>query len=111
MDEETLRIAAINARIYIGAEGGAGGGLFHKMYGMFLVESASVAGVPELESVGRDYLAIGERWDTVAGMFDGLDIRNPVPGLEAISREAGEIAALESDAVGRLSEITGCSRS
>jgi hypothetical protein len=66
---DKLREAALSAFTMIDQIGGTGGGIFRKLYGEFLLESASYAAAPALGAIGEQYLILGEQWDEVARLF------------------------------------------
>ncbi len=66
---EKLGEAALSMFTMIDQIGGTGGGLFRKLYGEFLLESAAYAMSPALGAIGEQYLILGEQWDEVARYF------------------------------------------
>jgi hypothetical protein len=79
MENETFKWATINAYIMINAIGGNGGGIFRKMYGNFLKESAKTTEESSLSKLGERCKKIGKQWDEVGyefkEMFERLDKR------------------------------------
>jgi Domain of unknown function (DUF4872) len=103
MDETALRLACFNAAIMIDARGGTGGGLFRTMYGHFLDEAVEITGEPKLREVAQQMLAIGNRWDAVAKLFDrGYQAERPHDLLLQASHFLPEIAAREERAWSEL---------
>lgn len=66
---DKLGEAALSTFTMIDQIGGTGGGIFRKLYGEFLLESAVYAAAPALGAIGEQYLILGEQWDEVARMF------------------------------------------
>ncbi|MGD0706854.1 MAG: BtrH N-terminal domain-containing protein [Anaerolineaceae bacterium] len=107
MDETALRLACFNAAIMIDARGGTGGGLFRTMYGHFLDEAVEITGEPKLREVAKQFLAVGECWDEVAGLLDRCyQAEKPQELLIEASQRLPEIAAIEEPAWRELVTLT-----
>ncbi len=61
-----LKIAGITNYFQINKDGGTGGGIFRKMYGEFLVEASTIVNNEYLFTLGRKFIDISERWDSIA---------------------------------------------
>jgi hypothetical protein len=108
MDEGALRRTMFNTYIFIGAEGGTGGGIFRYMFGRFLQEAATITGIARLSEVAEAFQQAGDRWEAVGRIFrDGRDSETPADVLVATTAPLLEIADLEGAAWSRLSEVVG----
>lgn len=65
-DQNKRKIAGITNYFQISKDGGTGGGIFRKMYGEFLIEADRILCDLMLEQIGRDFIKLGEEWDTLA---------------------------------------------
>ncbi len=64
-DIEKKKLTGITNYYMISSDGGTGGGIFRKMYGDFLHESADIVKNRELSTIGNEFLKIGEMWENI----------------------------------------------
>ena len=62
MSDDKLRQACGTVRLYIGAEGGTGGGIFRYMYGRFLKEAAGITGDAQFVAAGLENQVTALLW-------------------------------------------------
>jgi hypothetical protein len=103
MEDDVLTLTCKN--VYVTAEkGGTGyGGNFRRMYGRFLEEAAGVLGEERLESIGGEFISIGDRWTDLCLTFKELSgdgaaaVREAtVIVREVCEREGNALAELEA---------------
>lgn len=106
MDAASLTLVCMN--FYVSAEkGGTGyGGNFRRMFGRFLLQAAPTVDEPRLSTIGREFIAIGDRWTEMSVIFKELS----GVGTDAV-REASpiarEVSERERDALGELEAVCG----
>jgi hypothetical protein len=104
-DLEMKRLTGITNYFMISFNGGTGGGIFRKMYGDFLKESATLINNNEILTIGKEFLKIGELWDNIADEL--MELYNS--GKELIIKRLPvmilEIADKEEKAFKRLKVI------
>ncbi len=65
-DSKKLTLACVTNYFQISADGGTGGGIFRKLYGEFLIESASIINDDRLIDLGNQFINISQDWDKIA---------------------------------------------
>lgn len=63
---EKLKTAGVTNYFQISKDGGTGGGIFRKMYGEFLIESAPIMNNDQLLSLGQKFIDVSKQWDLIA---------------------------------------------
>jgi hypothetical protein len=105
LNADELRSALFNGYLFIGPEGGTGGGIFRYMFSRFLRESARVAGDPRLDEDADEFLRIGDTWERVAAMFRRASAADdPAAQLPQIQATMVEVAGLEEAAWRQLQQ-------
>jgi|SRR6056297_899518 len=99
---EKLKEAAFNTFIFINQVGGTGGGIFRKMYGDFLIESAAICKDEKLKLFGHNLKDIGEDWDEVGYQFYDIYEKEDDSLLENISKELEMIYYKEKELFNKL---------
>lgn len=109
---EKLKLSGVTNYFQISKDGGTGGGIFRKMYGDFLVESASILENSVFEQLGSEFLEIGEVWNNIANLMWELSISGDVALLMKMSKMIEDLWKHEINVFQRLShEISGVSAS
>ena len=104
-----LRHAALNAFIKIDQIGGNGGGAYRKMYGNFLLESATLLSAPALGAIGEQFLILGEQWNDVGKLFYTL-YQGEQPGvLIEIREQLARISNFEEGLANQLVRVLATS--
>ncbi len=103
-DDEKLKWSAINSYIMINQVGGNGGGIFRRIYGNFLQQSAEKAGAGPLVTPGKMFIELSYDWDKVGYMF--LDVFNNTDRnlLKEISNKLQDIYLKEKECLVKLKE-------
>jgi len=102
---EKLKLAGVTNYFMISGDGGTGGGMFRKMYGDFLIESAKQYGITEYQSLGERYLAVSYRWEEIASLLWKLSETGATNLLKTLSDIAYIIADEEKAILTELSKI------
>lgn len=93
-----LQLACINNYFMISADGGTGGGVFRKMYGDFLDESAIIANNKLLHEAAACFYAIADLWDNIAQGLMEVYNTGAFPTLDKLSDEIQNVAIQEEKA-------------
>jgi hypothetical protein len=104
-EEEKLKIAGITNYFMINADGGTGGGIFRKMYGVFLIQASKIVSCEEMNQLGIEYIAISEKWDEVGSLMWRLSETGDKQLLVEMSDIIKEIHTKETDVLTKLQEI------
>lgn len=91
---DKIKLAGITNYFMINSDGGTGGGAFREMYGNFLIEASEW--VPQLRPFGEKYLAIADKWETIAGKMMDLYKTGDIKLLNDMS-EIIEFIAVEEE--------------
>lgn len=106
-DTEKLKRAGVTNYFQISKDGGTGGGIFRTMYGEFLMEAASILENSVFETLGLEYVAIGNEWDKLADMIWKLSLSADRALLITMSKLITEIYERETAVMKRLAaEVT-----
>lgn len=62
-DDDKLKWSAINSYIMINQIGGNEGGIFRRIYGNFLNQSAEKTGIEALHNLGEMFVKLSYDWD------------------------------------------------
>lgn len=110
-DDDKLKWSAINSYIMINQVGGNGGGIFRRMYGNFLQQSAEKTGTNDLIASGEMFIELSYDWDDAGYMF--LDVFNKTDRnlLKEISHKLQDIYLKEKDCLVKLNETVTSSTS
>ena len=68
-DVEKLKRAGITNYFMINADGGTGGGIFRKMYGVLLTEAAGILENSSIVNIGKQFIDLSKQWDSVADVM------------------------------------------
>jgi hypothetical protein len=90
----------------ISSDGGTGGGIFRKMYGYFLCESADMIKNKELLASGYEFVKIGELWDNIGSELMELYNSGKDAIIQNLSPMILEIAEKEEKQCKQLDLIT-----
>lgn len=83
--QDKLKIAGITNYFQISKDGGTGGGIFRKLYGEFLIESALLLDNVSLTTIGNNFINVSKQWDEVASMLWDLSLQTDEGLLTNIS--------------------------
>lgn len=84
---EKIKVAGITNYFQISHDGGTGGGIFRKMYGNFLIESASILENNSIKKIGEELILIAQQWDNIAGSMWELNSHGDITVLPSISED------------------------
>jgi hypothetical protein len=68
-DDDKLKWSTINAYVMINQIGGNGGGIFRRMYGNFLKQSAEIINAQSLNKCGESFIQLSYEWDEIGNLF------------------------------------------
>lgn len=80
-----LCLACITNYFQISKDGGTGSGIFRKMYGEFLIESAAIVKDERFISIGEEFINISKSWDKIADLLWQISLDGKTERLEQIS--------------------------
>jgi hypothetical protein len=99
LSQAELRRTCGELPLYIGPEGGSGGGFFRYMYGRFLQEAARLTGESRLSRLGQEFRGIGDDWQMLAGVLKNAETApEPAQWLPEISSRLSNLAGREEAA-------------
>lgn len=99
-----LKIAGITNYFQINQDGGTGGGIFRKMYGEFLIETAPIVKNECLVTLGQRFIDVAKKWDKIANDLWQLSLTADIYLLEKMSISILEIYKEEKDLYRLLKE-------
>lgn len=88
---DKLRLAGITNYFQISKDGGTGGGIFRKMYGQFLIESAPIINDERLVVIGQKFIGVSEHWNEIGNDMWKLSQTANVELLKKMSNSISEI--------------------
>lgn len=98
-------LAGVTNYFQISQDGGTGGGIFRKMYGKFLIESAAIVNDDRFINIGEKFIDISKSWDNIADYLWQLSLDGNIERLSQISRLILEIYEDEKDLYLKLEKI------
>jgi len=104
-DDDKLKWSGLNSYIMINQIGGNGGGIFRRIYGNFLKQSAEKTGIDALNHSGEMFIKLSYDWDDAGYLF--LDVFNKTDRnlLKEISLKLQDIYFKENDCLTKLDEL------
>ncbi len=104
-DDDKLKWSALNSYIMINQIGGNGGGIFRRIYGNFLKQSAEKTGIEALNHSGEMFIRLSSDWDDAGYLF--LEVFNKTDRylLKEISIKLQNIYSKEKECLMRLNEL------
>lgn len=100
-----IRLAGITNYFQISKDGGTGGGIFRKMYGEFLIESAAIVDDKRFVIIGKEFINISQSWDMIADYLWQLSLDGNIERLKQISNLILEIYEREKNLYLKLEKI------
>ncbi|WP_455682561.1 BtrH N-terminal domain-containing protein [Thomasclavelia sp.] len=100
-----IRLAGITNYFQISKDGGTGGGIFRKMYGEFLIESAAIVDDKRFVIIGKEFINISQSWDMIADYLWQLSLDGDIERLKQISNLILEIYEKEKNLYLKLEKI------
>lgn len=104
LDAKKLELACKIVFVSVEKGGTGHGGFFRRFFGRFLLESAVITEVSELEEIGEAYIRLGNMWTDIAHLFKDHSTEG-VGAVEATLPLAEQIATMERDLLTGLEEI------
>ncbi|SNS92742.1 protein of unknown function [Anaerovirgula multivorans] len=101
-DVHKLKRAGITNYFLINADGGTGGGIFRKMYGVFLNEAAGIFQNDTVSQIGNQYIELSGQWDIVGDTMWQLHQTGEQGLLEVMSERILQLYHMEVDLMTRL---------
>ena len=101
-DIEKLKRAGVTNYFQINADGGTGGGIFRKMFGGFLLESAPIIQSTAVEETGREFIELSTAWDAIAQKMWQLYETGNIALLDDMSPGIAENYRIETRLLTRL---------
>ncbi len=101
-DSDKLKRAGVTNYFQIDADGGTGGGIFRRMFGGFLIESAPHVQNPAAEEAGHGFIALSAMWDAIATRMWQLHETGDIALLEEMSGGIADIYGMEARLITRL---------
>jgi hypothetical protein len=105
-DIDKKKLTGLTNYFMISSDGGTGGGIFRKMYGYFLCESADMIKNKELLASGNEFVKIGELWDNIGSELMELYNSGKDAIIQNLSPMILEIAEKEEKQCKQLELIT-----
>lgn len=87
----------ITSYFQISKDVGTGGGIFHKMYGEFLIESVPIINDERLVVISQKFIDVSEHWNEIANDMWELSQTANVELLKKMSNSISEIYEDEKD--------------
>lgn len=82
-----LKRVGVTNYFQITRDGGTGGGIFRRMYGGFLIESAKMLDNQVFQQAGEGFISLSGKWDALADRMRGLSVDGRADMLEPMSRD------------------------
>ncbi|SCY76844.1 BtrH N-terminal domain-containing protein [Alkaliphilus peptidifermentans] len=101
-DDDKLKRAGTTNYFMINADGGTGGGIFRKMYGVFLNEAAGIFQKDTVNQIGNQYIELSGEWDIVGDTMWQLQQTGEQELLEVMSKRILQLYHMEVDLMTRL---------
>ncbi len=101
-DNDKMKRAGITNYFQIHADGGTGGGIFRKMFGAFLLESAPIIHNTTIEEIGHSFLGLSAKWDVIAQKMWRLHETGNTALLEDMSCVIEENYHIETELLTKL---------